>query len=408
MSSEGNQEQFDNAIKLFLPKPFYEFLKPAPFKISWGGRGGAKSYTIAKLLVIKGYEGRKKILCAREYQNSLKESAKALIEEQIRELGLSWFYKITETEITGLNGTEFIFKGLRLNIGSLNSMVGVDICWLEEGQFNSKASIEALFPTIRKKDAEIWVSMNPRKKDDILYDMFLAGKPPEGSIIVKVNYYDNPWFYETTLPSQMEHMRTRDPARFRHIWLGELDTRSDALVFDRWRKGILHPIPGQRPYFGCDWGFSNDPLALTKVYIFNDTNELYVAEEYVAHKVEVENLPDAFDRISGIRFGVTTADSARPELISHMRRKNYRVHPSVKGKNSVIEGVEFLRSYDIVINPDCTNTIDEFETYSYDMDKNGTIIAALKMEKDHCIDSIRYAIEEVRKSQLKVSVRDIN
>lgn len=401
-------DQSDNQIKLVLPKPFYEFVKPAPFKISWGGRGGAKSYSIAKLLVVKGYEAKKKILCAREYQNSLKESAKALIEEQIKELGLSWFYKITETEIIGLNGTEFLFKGLRLNIGSLNSMVGIDICWLEEGQFNTRASIEALFPTIRKAGAEIWVSMNPRKKEDVLYDMFLAGKPPAGSVIIKVNYYDNPWFYETTLPAQMEIMRERDPGRFRHVWLGELDTRSDALVFSRWRRGILNPIVGQRPYYGCDWGFSNDPLALTKSYIFPDTNELYIAEEYYEHKVEVENLPAAFDKISGIKFGVITADNARPELISHMRRKNYRVHPSVKGKNSVLEGVEFLRSYDIVVNPECTNIADEFETYSYDIDTNGVILAALKMEKDHGIDSVRYAIEEARKGQLKVSVRNIN
>jgi phage terminase large subunit len=406
--SAVSDQTAERQIKLELPKAFYEFLAPAPFKISWGGRGGAKSYSIAKLLVVKGYQDKKKILCAREYQNSLKESAKALIEEQIKELGLSWFYKITETDIIGLNGTEFIFKGLRLNIGSLNSIVGVDICWLEEAQFNTKASIDALLPSIRKAGSEIWVSMNPRKKDDVIYDMFLGGKPPAGSVIIKVNYYDNPWFYETTLPAQMEIMRERDPARFRHVWLGELDTRSDALVFQRWRTGILHPIDGQRPYYGCDWGFSNDPLALTKSYTFDDTNELYIAEEYVQHKVEVENLPEAFDKITGIRFGVITADSARPELISHMRRKNYRVHPSVKGKNSVIEGVEFLRSYDIIINPKCVHTINEFETYSYDIDTNGVILAALKMENDHCIDSVRYAIEETRRTQLKVSVRNIN
>lgn len=405
--SETNQSD-NTEIKLVLPKPFYDFINPAPFKISWGGRGGAKSYSIAKLLVVKGYQDRKKILCAREYQNSLKESAKALIEEQIKELGLQWFYKVTETEIVGLNGTEFIFKGLRLNIGSLNSMVGIDICWLEEGQFNTRASIEALFPTIRKQGAEIWVSMNPRKKEDVIYDMFLAGKPPEGSVIIKVNYYDNPWFYETTLPAQMEIMRERDPARFRHVWLGELDTRSDALVFNRWRKGILNPLPGQRPYFGCDWGFSTDPLALTKSFVFTDTNELYIAEEYYEHKVEVENLPDAFDKITGIRFGVITADSARPELISHMRRKNYRVHPSIKGRNSVLEGVEFLRSYDIVVNPECPHIINELETYSYDIDTNGVILPALKMENDHGLDSVRYAIEEARRGQMKVSVRSLN
>lgn len=395
-------------IKLDIPKPFHAFLAPAPFKLAWGGRGGAKSFSVAKLLVYKGFEEKKRILCAREYQNTLKESAKALIEQEIKSLGLSWFYTSTETEIVGLNGTEFLFKGLRLNVGSLNSMVGIDICWLEEAQFNSKVSIEALFPTIRNKGAEIWMTMNPRKKDDVIYDMFLGGKPPEGSIIIKVNYYDNPWFYETTLPLQMEIMRERDPARFRHIWLGELDTRSDALVFNRWRTGIIEPLPGQRPYFGCDWGFSVDPLALIKCYIFTDTNELYIAEEYVKHKVEIDNLPEAFEHISGIRFGVTCADSSRPELISHMRKKNYRVNPSIKGANSVVEGIEFMRGYDIVVHPKCTEFESELTTYSYDVDKNGVILAALKMENDHVIDACRYAVEETRRGQLKVSVRNIN
>lgn len=396
-------------INLELPKPFYQFLEPAPFKVAWGGRGGAKSFSIAKLLVVKGYQEKKRILCAREYQNTLKESAKALIEQEIKTAKLEWFYTITETEIVGLNGTEFLFKGLRLNVGSLNSMVGIDICWLEEAQFNSKVSIEALFPTIRNKGAEIWISMNPRKKEDIIYDMFLGGEPPAGSIIIKVNYYDNPWFYETAMPLQMETMRKRDPARFRHIWLGELDTRSDALVFNRWREGILDPLPGQRPYFGCDWGFSVDPLALIKCYIFDDTNELYIEEEFVKHKVEIDNLPEAFENITGIRFGVTTADSARPELISHMRKKNFRVHPSVKGPNSVLEGIEFMRGYDIVVHPKCKEFLSELKTYSYDVDKKTSeILSALCMENDHCIDACRYAIEETRRSQLKVSVRNIN
>lgn len=408
MSFSKAGEELASEIKLAIPVKFHEFIPPAPFKVAWGGRGGAKSYSIAKLLVVKGYEERKKILCAREFQNSLKESAKALIEEQIKEMGLEWFYRITETEIVGLNGTEFIFKGLRLNIGSLNSMVGIDICWLEEGQFNSKASIEALLPTIRKKGAEVWVSMNPRKKDDILYEMFIKCKPPAGSVVIKVNYYDNPWFDETTLPAQMEAMRERDPARFRHVWLGELDTRSDAIIFTNWRKDVLYPLDGQRPFFGCDFGFSTSPLAVTKNYIFEDTNELYVAEEYVEHKVEIDNLPDALCKVSGIRFGVTTADSSRPELISHLRRKNFRIAASVKGHNSVIEGVEFMRGYDIVVNPKCVHTIEEMEKYSYDIDTNGKILENILMENDHCIDSIRYAIEQVRRGQLKVSLRNIN
>lgn len=403
---------FSNAVPgeivLDLPEKFYAFLEPAPFKISWGGRGGAKSYSIAKLLVYIGYTEKKKILCAREFQNTLKESAKALIEEQIAELGLGWFYRITETEIVGLNGTEFIFKGLRLNVGSLNSMVGIDICWLEEAQFNTKASINALLPTIRKKGSEIWVSMNPRKPKDVIYEMFLTGQPPAGTVIIEMQYYDNPWFDETSLRLQMETMKVREPAKFRHVWLGELETRSDALVFSNWRTGTIDVPENARPYFGADWGYAIHPATLIECFVFNDTNELYIRREAYQHKLEIDHIPAFFDRIPGARKGVITADSARPELIAHMRRLNWRVHPSVKGKNSVIEGIEFMRTFDIVVDEACSHTIEEMEKYSYEVDLNGVILDCIVPENDHCIDAIRYAIEARRRGELKVSLRSIN
>lgn len=397
-----------NDIVLRLPKVFYQFLEPAPFKISWGGRGGAKSYSIAKLLVYIGFDQKKRILCAREYQNTLKESAKALIEEQITELGLSWFYTITEAGIFGLNGTEFMFKGLRLNVGSLNSMVGIDICWLEEGQFNTKASIDALLPTIRKKGSEIWVSMNPNKKTDVLYEMFLTGSPPAGSIIINVNYYDNPWFHETTLPAQMERMRLREPGKFRHVWLGELETRSDALVFSNWRTGEIDIPLGMRAFYGADWGYAIHPTVLTRAFVFTDTNELYIANEAYKFKCEITDLTALFLEVPGSRFGNITADSARPELIAHMRKENWRIHPSIKGKNSVLEGVEFMKAFDIVVSPNCPKTIGEFETYTYDVDKDGVILDNIVDENNHCIDSIRYGIEARRRGELTVRVRDIN
>lgn len=394
-------------IVLDIPAPFRPFLEPARFKISWGGRGGAKSYSIAMMLVYIGYADRKKILCAREFQNSLKESAKALIEEMIIHLGLSWFYKVTETEIEGLNGTIFIFKGLRLNVGSLNSLVGIDICWLEEAQNNSRVSINALFPTIRKKGSEIWVSMNPRKKTDPIYDMFLTGQHPPNSILVNVNYYDNPWFSETALVQDMEWDKARDPAKYRHVWLGELEQRSDAIVFTNWRKSILDVPDSARPIYGADWGFSVDPTVLVKAYLFSEERILYIEKEAYAHKVEIDDLSELFERIPGSRFNVITADNARPELIQHMRKDNWRIQASIKGKNSVIEGIEFMRNHDIVVHPSCVHTVNELENYKYDIDKEGVILANLVDENNHCIDAIRYALEAKRRGQMKITSRAI-
>jgi len=123
------------------------------YRILYGGRGGAKSWGVARALLIKGAQRSLRILCAREFQTSIKDSVHKLLCDQIIDLGLEGFYEITQASIRGKNGTEFSFVGLKNNVANVKSYEGVDICWVEEAQTVTRLSWNVLIPTIRKPDS---------------------------------------------------------------------------------------------------------------------------------------------------------------------------------------------------------------------------------------------------------------
>ena len=135
----------------------------------YGGRGGMKSWQVARALLFRGTQKKLLILCTREHQNSIADSVKSLLEGQAREMGLASFYEFQEKKIKGKNGTEFIFKGLKHNIGSVKSFEGVDIVWNEEAEATSQRSIDVVYPTIRKAGSQIITTFNPRSSTDPIY-----------------------------------------------------------------------------------------------------------------------------------------------------------------------------------------------------------------------------------------------
>jgi phage terminase large subunit len=196
-----------------------EFLfKPKRYKVLYGGRGGAKSWGIARALLILGRAKPLRILCTREIQKSIADSVHKLLSDQIRELGLNGFYEITNNSIRGLNGTEFIFSGLKSNISSLKSYEGVDIVWVEEAANVSKQSWEILIPTVRKPGSEIWISFNPELETDETYKRFVLTQR-EDVAVEKVNWTDNP-FFPDVLRAEKDHLKATDPDAYEHVWEG--------------------------------------------------------------------------------------------------------------------------------------------------------------------------------------------
>lgn len=219
----------DAIAKAEFPVKLEGLFKKSRYKVLYGGRGGAKSWGIARALLIKGAKDPIRILCAREFQTSIKDSVHKLLCDQIESLGLLSFYEITQTSIRGRNGTEFSFVGLKNNVSNIKSYEGVDICWVEEAQTTSRLSWNILIPTIRKEGSEIWISFNPELETDETYQRFVAN-PPADSITMKVNWYDNPWFPET-LRLEKDALKARDEEAYNQVWEGLCRQTVDGAIF---------------------------------------------------------------------------------------------------------------------------------------------------------------------------------
>ncbi len=391
-----------------LPTPFEPLFKPARYKGFYGGRGGAKSHAFATALIIEGIRRPLRILCAREIQKSIRDSVKRLLDDKIYACGANELYRSTDTEIRGPNGTLFMFEGLRANVDGIRSKEGVDIVWVEEANTVSQSSLEILVPTIRKEKSELWFSWNPRFNDDPVDSLLRGNNPkikdkweaPPNSVIRKVGYQDNPWFPDV-LRQEMEWDKRRDPDKYAHIWLGEYQRNSEARVFRNWKIGTIEIPKGTRPYFGADWGFAVDPTVLIRCYVLPGKN-LYIDREAYKVGCRVEDTPKLFDTIDKgqARHWPVIGDSSNPQIIDYMRRNGYpKIASARKGPGSIEEGIEFLKDYDITINPATIHAIDEFSLYSYKTDKlTGEVLPELEDKKNHVIDACRYAVENLRRA----------
>jgi len=189
------------------------------YKLYYGGRAGGKSYAFADSLLFLGRMKKLRIACMREIQDSIKDSVHKLLSDRIAFYNLS-DYTVTKTQIVNkITGTVFVFKGLQeQNANNIKSLEGIDIVWLEEAQKISKKSWEILDPTIRKAGSEIWISMNREEENDPVWKA-VAANPDERTLVVRVNYTDNPF-----CPEEMKYLaekcRQENPEDYEHIWLG--------------------------------------------------------------------------------------------------------------------------------------------------------------------------------------------
>lgn len=371
-----------------------------PFRhLAWhGGRGGGKSRTVATLLIIAAYATHERVLCGRETQRSIKDSSKRLLDDEIDRLGVRAAFESTETEIRGPHDSLFLFAGVRGNASGLKSIEGVTTFWGDEAQAFSQASIDTVIPTIRAKGSRLIWTWNPDLATDPIDALFRSEEgPPPRSIVREINYPDNRWFPDV-LRTEMEFVRSRDIDKYNHIWRGQYRQNSEARVFRNWRVEAFDS-PGNVEFrLGADFGFSIDPSCAVRCWI--DGTQLFVDYEAWGLQVEVVDLPTLFMTIPDAEKYWLTADSARPETISHLRKNGFpRIAPALKGARSLEEGVEFLKGYDLVVHPRCQHLVDELTHYSYKTDPlTGQVLGVLEDKNNHLIDALRYAVEGARRA----------
>lgn len=390
------------------PKLIPVFSGQARYRGAHGGRGSAKTRSFALMTAVRAYMFAEAgvsgvILSAREYMNSLEESSMEEIKQAIRSIPwLDAYFDIGEKFIRTKNRrVSYAFCGLRHNLDSIKSKARILIAWVDEAENVSEIAWQKLAPTVREAGSEIWVTWNPEKDGSPTDKRFRKSPPPE-SKIVELNYTDNPWFPEVLDQERLADRDRLDDQTYAWVWDGAYRENSEAQILSgKYRVAEFEPECGwDGPYFGIDWGFSQDPTAGVKCWIHDQ--RLWI--EYEAGKIGLENDDIAsfmIERLPGIEKHVVRADSARPETISHVKSTGSGIRlalPRIEGvekwKGSVEDGISHLRSYkEIVIHPRCTKTLQEARTYSYKVDRlTGDVLTDIVDKNNHYIDATRYAL----------------
>ncbi|QDX29546.1 PBSX family phage terminase large subunit [Dickeya poaceiphila] len=402
------------------PKLIPVFSGEARYRGAYGGRGSAKTRSFALMTAIRAYMFAEAgvsgvILGAREFMNSLEDSSMEEIKQAIRSVSwLSDYFDIGDRYIRTKNRRVwYAFSGLRHNLDSIKSKARILIAWIDEAETVSEIAWQKLLPTVREEGSEVWVTWNP-EKDGSPTDTRFRKKKPDGAKIVELNYTDNPWFPDVLDQERLNDRDRLDDQTYAWIWDGAYRENSDAQILaGKYRVAEFEPeAHWDGPYYGIDWGFSQDPTAGVKCWVGND--RLWI--EYEAGKVGLENDDIAdfmIQRLPEIEEHVIRADSARPETISHVKstgngkRNNLpKITGVEKWTGSVEDGIAHLRSYkEIIIHSRCKEWLKEARLYSYKTDRlTGDVLTDIVDAHNHFIDATRYALAPMIKGKGKINI----
>lgn len=387
------------------------------FLVFYGGAGSGKSHFIAQRLVYKALKSKRKILVLRKVNRTTKASTFQLLLDTINQFGLTNYCVINRTDfsITLPTGSMFLCMGLD-DPEKIKSITGLTDAWLEEAtEFSlddfSQVNLRVRDP--KAEDQEIILSLNPVSKANWCYLHFFAENPELEEFrqtvrIVHTTYKDNPHLPEAYVQALLM-MKATNEVYYKIYALGEFGSL-DKLIYNNWQKMDFDPdkIKGQ-PLCGLDFGYTNDPTAFTYSILVPEEQRIYICKEWGG----TGYLNDAIaDRIKEMGFAksIICADSAEQKSIDEIKRLGVpRIKPCVKGKGSVLQGIQKLQQYELVVHPSCKNVIEELENYAWKKDRQTNEYINEPAEGyDHYMDSLRYSLQclDVR-TQLTTMKKDL-
>lgn len=392
-------------VQTQIPRWALPLIPPRRYKGAKGGRSGGKSHFFAEQVVAKmAGDPHFKVIGIREIQKDLRHSVKALVESKIEKLGVGHLFDIQRAEILHRKGPGLMaFTGMQEhNADSVKGLESFDLGFVDEANSISKRSLELLTPTFRKEGSELWFGWNPQHDNDPIDAFFRENQGDPDFVCEHVSIRDNPFVSDTGWKEYVRAKRraneSEDPnawALFEHIWHGAYNLRSDAIIFSgRWSVTEFKPLPSwDGPYYGCDFGFAQDPTVFSEWYIHD--NQLWCRRDCGQVELDIDDMGAFADRhMPGMREHTIRADSARPEVISYGKRHGFpRMTGVEKWKGSVEDGIAFMKSFDrINIHPDAKGLQDEAKAYRYKVNKAGDILPTVEDADNHYWDAGRYAL----------------
>ena len=364
--------------------------------VHYGSAGSGKSFFITQKLCIKALLMKRKILVVRKVGATLKDSVWALFNSVLYQLG-NPVESINNSDfsIKLINGSVILFKGLD-NAEKIKSIADVTDIFIEEATELSLDDYTQLNLRLRSKEPynQIHLAFNPVSKVNWCYKYFFEHGKPKNCTVTKTTYQDNIHLPQEYIDSLLE-LKDRNPAYYRIYALGEFATLN-RLVFPVYKKKIVSAddTEGLPRWIGADWGYAIDPTAIVSGYIDVAKKKIYVCTEYVK-KGMLNNEIAATMKDLGLHKDKSYGDSAEPKSIDELRRYGINIDPAVKGRDSIIHGIQFIQQYELVVDERCFKVIEELENYTWKKDKKtGEYINEPVDTFNHTIDAIRYGLNK--------------
>lgn len=404
-----------------FPEKLSFLFEPHRYKVLYGGRGGAKSWGVARALLIRAAASPLRVLCAREFQNSIAESVHHLLQSQIVALGLEAFYEVQNAAIKGANGSEFVFAGIRNNVTKIKSFEAVDIAWVEEAQTVSKTSWDTLIPTIRKNGSEIWITYNPELETDETHQRFVIN-PPSDAVVVKINWSDNPWFPETLL-KEKDALKERDPDAYQTVWEGNCRVTLDGAIYAKelrlaQEEGRIRNVPYDalkqvHTFFDLGWADNTSIWFAQSV-----NNELRLIDYYSNNQMPLNHYIGVLQN-KGYLYGTdylphdarakTLATGRSVEEIMLAAGRKVQIVPNL----SIFDGINAAR---MVFNrcyfdeKKCSEGLQSLRHYRYDVDLDSKQFSGrpLHDHHSHAADAFRYFAVAIEEDRPATSARGIS
>ena len=408
------------AIRAEFPAKLRPLFTPRRYKVMHGGRGGGKSWAVARALLLRAADEPIRVLCAREVQKSMRDSVHRLLKDQVSALGLEDEFEVLDTEIRGPNGSLFVFTGLQSHtVDSIKSYEAIDVVWVEEAHGVSKKSWDVLIPTIRKPGSEIWMTLNPDMDTDETWQRFIA-TPSDDTWVCAINWRDNPWFPDV-LDAERRKAQAISPDDYEHIWEGKPRRVAEGAIYRHeidalFADGRVCPVPYDPTlpvHTVWDLGW-NDAMTIGMVqrgpqdirvidYIedSNRTLDWYIAQlEKRPYRWGTDFLPHD-GRAKNFQTGKSTE-----MLLREMGRKTVRV----LGQQSVEEGIKAAR----LIFPRCyfdksktARLVECLKRYRRDINtRTNEPVGPLHDEFSHGADMFRYIGQSVESMRNEIEAHE--
>lgn len=366
--------------------------------VFYGGAGSGKSYFMCQKIVLKCLQEERKVLVVRKVGATLKASIWDLFTDILAKMPqVIKVINKADMQITLINGSKLLFKGLD-DSEKIKSITGITDIVIEEATEISLDDFTQLNLRLRssKPHNQIHLAFNPVSKANWVYKYFFEKGAPDNCEIVQTTYKDNTHLPQEYIDSILE-LQERNPAYYKIYVLGEFATL-DKLVFPVIETRLISQEETKKGWFWCgmDFGYTNDPTAITYGYYVPNERILYITGEYDQRGLTNDKIAEAIQSL-GLAKEIIVADSAEPKSIAELRKLGIkRIRESVKGADSIMNGIDRIQRCKIVIDERCPHTIEEFNNYTWQKDKKtGEYINKPIDTFNHHIDSIRYGLQAV-------------